>query len=136
MKHKVMTTSLPSVALLLCLGGIRVPVGAEDPTFRTVAGGMKIKDLKVGKGFEAQIGQVATIHFIGWVDEAGAQGKEIFSSRDHGQAVSFLIGTDKVMPAWNEGVLGMKPGGQRRLLMSIKKVARTPLPSRRRYRSR
>ena len=44
-------------------------------------------------------------------------GREIFNSRSQGKPVSFVIGTDGVMEGWNEGVLGMKPGGKRMLLV-------------------
>jgi len=60
---------------------------------------------------------VATIHFVGWIDEQGARGKEIYNSRNQGQPVSFVIGTKGVMQGWNEGVIGMRPGGKRMLLV-------------------
>jgi len=76
-----------------------------------------MKDLQAGQGMQAQEGMVATIHFIGWLDERGARGREIFNSRAEGRPISFVIGTDMVMPAWNVGVLGMRPGGARLLLV-------------------
>jgi FKBP-type peptidyl-prolyl cis-trans isomerase 2 len=42
-------------------------------------------------------------------------GKEIFNARKQKKPVSFQIGTDKVMQGWNEGVIGMRPGGSRML---------------------
>jgi FKBP-type peptidyl-prolyl cis-trans isomerase FkpA len=60
---------------------------------------------------------VATIHFIGWLDEQGARGREIYNSRAEGRPVSYVIGTDGVMPAWNAGVIGMRSGGARMLLV-------------------
>ena len=56
---------------------------------------------------------MAKIHFIGWLDENGQPGQEIFNSRKAKKPVSFIIGTDKVMEGWNEGVTGMQPGGTR-----------------------
>jgi len=117
MKQNMLTTRLFGLVLLIFLGGVQIAVGAEDHSFRTVAGGVMIKDLKVGLGHEAKSGQVATIHFTGWVDNGGVLGEAFIDSRDQGQAVSFVIGTDKVMPAWNVGVVGMKPGGKRQLLI-------------------
>lgn len=90
---------------------------ASDEAFRAGPGGLRIKDLQMGQGAEAVAGQVATIHFVGWIDEKGVRGKEIYNSRNQGQAVSFVIGTRGVMEAWNEGVIGMKPGGKRMLLV-------------------
>ena len=79
-----------------------------------------------GKGFScfhikfawvglARLGDIALIHFVGWVDEKGQRGREIYNSRMKQEPVSFVIGTDKVMQAWNEGVIGMKVGGTRLL---------------------
>ncbi len=82
----------------------------------TTPGGLKYRDLQVGSGPAATIGQIAVIHFVGWIDQGGTRGKKIYNSRDLGQPTSFVIGTDMVMEGWNEGVIGMKPGG-RRLLM-------------------
>lgn len=100
--------------VLLCCGTV---FAQSEQAFRNGPGGMKIKDLQIGEGDGAVAGQVATIHFIGWIDEAGARGKEIYNSHREGQPVSFVIGTDGVMPGWNEGVVGMKPGGKRMLLL-------------------
>jgi peptidylprolyl isomerase len=85
---------------------------ANDP-FITLPSGLKYKDLKVGSGAEAQLGATAVIHFVGWLDDKGKRGKEFFNSRKERQPVSFKIGTDKVMQGWNQGVLGMQPGGRR-----------------------
>lgn len=90
---------------------------AADNAFRSAAGGVMIKDLQMGQGPGAVAGQVATIHFIGWIDEKGARGREIYNSRAQGRPVSFVIGDDGVMQGWNEGVLGMRPGGSRMLLV-------------------
>lgn len=106
-----------AVALLILSFGISSGALAVDESFRAAAGGMRIKDLQMGQGAVAAHGQVATIHFIGWIDEKGARGREVFNTRNQGQPVSFVIGTDGVMQGWNEGVLGMQAGGKRMLLV-------------------
>ena len=83
--------------------------------FTTLPSGLEYKDLKVGSGSEAQLGDIALIHFVGWLDEKGQQGKEIYSSRMKQEPTSFVIGRDKVMKGWNEGVIGMRVGGTRLL---------------------
>lgn len=105
-----------TLALLFCMT-FMTGAWAADEAFRSAAGGLMIKDLQVGQGVSAVKGQVATIHFVGWLDEKGVRGREIYNSRAQGQPVSFVIGTDGVMQGWNEGVLGMKPGGKRMLLV-------------------
>jgi FKBP-type peptidyl-prolyl cis-trans isomerase len=75
--------------------------------FITTANGLQFKDLKTGAGAAAEAGDVATLHFIGWLDDRGGKGREIYDTHRRGEPVSFVIGTDRVMPAWNEGVMGM-----------------------------
>jgi len=112
----MMKNILTLVAIALSIGLV-TGAWAADEAFRAGPGGMQIKDLQSGQGQAAVSGQVATIHFVGWIDEQGTKGREIYNSRDQGQAVSFVIGTDGVMKGWNEGVIGMKTGGQRMLLL-------------------
>jgi FKBP-type peptidyl-prolyl cis-trans isomerase len=97
--------------------GLYSTAWSADEAFRPGPGGLRIKDLQLGNGLAAAPGQVATIHFAGWIDEKGTRGREVFNSRNQGQPVSFVIGTDGVMEGWNEGVIGMKPGGRRMLLI-------------------
>lgn len=92
-------------------------ISAQADGFRSAKGGMQVKDMKTGTGLVASEGMTATIHFTGWLDNQGNRGQELYNSRSRGEPVSFVIGTDKVMPAWNEGVLGMQAGGQRMLLV-------------------
>ena len=56
---------------------------------------------------------MATIHFRGWLSAEGERGREIVNSRSERQPISFVIGTERVMPGWNEGVIGMREGGKR-----------------------
>ena len=102
--------------LLATLLAAPAALGA-DQAFRAGPGGLRLQDLAVGEGPVAQPGMVATIHFIGWLDEQGARGREIYNSRAEGRPVSFVIGTDGVMQGWNEGVIGMQAGGARMLLV-------------------
>ena len=90
-------------------------ISHANEAFRTLPNGLEYKDLKAGQGDEAQLGDVVKIHFVGWVDNEGKPGKEIFNSRMEKQPVSFLVGTEKVMQGWNEGVIGMLAGGTRML---------------------
>jgi FKBP-type peptidyl-prolyl cis-trans isomerase len=112
MRHNICTWLLSAAVLL-----VAAPGWAGDEAFQQGPGGLRFKDLQSGQGVVAEPGMVATIHFIGWIDEQGVRGREIFNSRRDGQPVSFVIGTDGVMQAWNEGVTGMQPGGARMLLV-------------------
>ena len=79
--------------------------------------GLAYIDLEDGTGPVAELGKIAVIHFIGWLDENGEKGKQFFSSRDRGEPVAFKLGTDGVMHGWNIGLIGMKAGGKRRLMI-------------------
>ncbi|MFZ0134546.1 MAG: FKBP-type peptidyl-prolyl cis-trans isomerase [Desulfobacterales bacterium] len=87
----------------------------EDVT--VLESGLKYQDLVVGTGETAGAGKVATIHMAGWLDDGGRKGVKFFDSRDQGQPIMFKIGTDRVMKAWNLGVVGMQAGGKRRLMV-------------------
>ena len=101
---------LSTVLLLLVFAGV-----SQAEPYTLLPSGLEYKDLKIGSGVEAKPGDTATIHFVGWVDEKGQRGNEIYNSRKEREPVSFVIGSDKVLQGWNEGVIGMKAGGTRLL---------------------
>jgi len=98
----------------MLLFGFRGNLAANNQFIRT-ASGLEYRDLKVGDGPEAGLEKTATIHFVGWLSDNGQRGKEFYNSRKEREPVSFVIGTNKVMQGWNEGVVGMKAGGMRML---------------------
>lgn len=108
---KKLFTCISALLLLVVLTGI----STAKEAFIATPGGLEYKDLKVGSGMEARLGETAVIHFVGWLNDHGQPGKEIFNSRKEKKPVAFKIGTDKVMQGWNEGVLGMQAGGTRML---------------------
>ncbi|MGR8952858.1 MAG: FKBP-type peptidyl-prolyl cis-trans isomerase [Gammaproteobacteria bacterium] len=100
--------------LAACLLGT-VPVYGES--FRTSPKGVQYRDLQLGQGKSAESGDVVSMHFVAWLAEGQKQGREIYNSRKEARPVSFVMGTDYVMPGWNDGVLGMQSGGRRLLLV-------------------
>ncbi|HYQ73130.1 MAG TPA: FKBP-type peptidyl-prolyl cis-trans isomerase, partial [Gammaproteobacteria bacterium] len=62
-----------------------------------------------------QAGEVVTVHLTGWVEQQGTPEQAFLSTRREGRPLKFLVGTDKVLPGWNEGVQGMRVGGRRLL---------------------
>lgn len=79
--------------------------------------GTLYQDLKPGMGEAAEPGDVVTMHFVGWLDAEGRKGKEMYNSRREREPVSFVVGTDRVMQGWSDGVIGMRPGGKRLLML-------------------
>lgn len=104
-----------NITLLLLLFSLYSGLVLSADNFQLTTQGAQYKDLKSGEGEVAQLGDIATIHFTGWLDSNGTKGKEIYNTRREQKTVSFVIGSEKVMQGWNEGVLGMKPGGKRLL---------------------
>ena len=74
---------------------------------------LQITDLVVGTGAEAATGQVVSVHYTGWL----ADGTKFDSSTDRGDPFSFPLGEGRVIQGWDQGVVGMKVGGKRRLII-------------------
>jgi FKBP-type peptidyl-prolyl cis-trans isomerase len=104
-----------------CIGAILLLLVFSEfsfaESFVTMPGGLQYRDLRVGTGVAAEAGSTVTVHISGWVDQNGQKGKEIYRTRKENKPVSFVVGTDKVIPGWNEGVIGMQAGGTRLLLV-------------------
>ena len=74
-----------------------------------------IEDLVVGTGAAASAGQKVTVHYTGWLMEAGKAGTKFDSSKDRRDPFVFNLGRGQVIKGWDEGVQGMKVGGKRKL---------------------
>lgn len=77
-------------------------------------------DVVTGTGEGISLGQVAVVHYTGWLYDPTApeqKGTKFDSSRDRGEPFKFAIGAGQVIRGWDEGVQGMQPGGQRRLVV-------------------
>jgi hypothetical protein len=79
-----------------------------------------VSDLAIGSGAEAQPGSLVTVHYTGWLYDPEAtetKGNKFDSSRDSGKPFQFWLGAGNVIRGWDQGVAGMKVGGQRRLII-------------------
>jgi FKBP-type peptidyl-prolyl cis-trans isomerase FkpA len=77
-------------------------------------------DKKEGAGKEAVAGKIVIVHYTGWLyDPAAPEGKgaKFDSSVDRKVPFQFPLGQGKVIKGWDEGVAGMKTGGQRTLII-------------------
>jgi peptidylprolyl isomerase len=75
------------------------------------ASGLQYDDIAEGVGAEAKSGQKVSVHYTGTL----VDGKKFDSSRDRGKPFQFTLGVGQVIKGWDEGVAGMKVGGQRKL---------------------
>ena len=82
----------------------------------TTDSGLQYDDTVIGEGAEAKAGQHVTVHYTGWLrNDDGTQGAKFDSSKDRNDPFQFSLGAGQVIKGWDEGVQGMKIGGQRRL---------------------
>ncbi len=85
--------------------------------------GFGYKDEKVGEGRSPQMGDVVVVHYTGWTatkDGEPDMSNKFDSSVDRGEKFEFNIGVGQVIKGWDQGVISMKIGGKRRLLIPHK----------------
>lgn len=75
--------------------------------------GLYYQDVVVGDGASADAGRTALVHYTGWLPD----GAEFDSSRDGDEPLEVVIGEGRVIDGWEEGLRGMRVGGQRRLVI-------------------
>jgi FKBP-type peptidyl-prolyl cis-trans isomerase FkpA len=77
-------------------------------------------DVKQGTGAEAVAGHTVVVHYTGWLYDTSkpdSHGTKFDSSRDRSAPFSFALGAGRVIKGWDQGVEGMKVGGQRTLVI-------------------
>jgi peptidylprolyl isomerase len=79
----------------------------------TTPTGLQYVDDKLGDGAAPQKGKRVTVHYTGTLTD----GSKFDSSRDRGQPFKFVIGVGQVIAGWDEGVMSMKVGGRRKLII-------------------
>ena len=109
-----------SVAILIVIA-LAISVAAYVITHRgpeeiTTPSGLRYTDLRLGTGPTPQRGQTVTVHYIGTLEN----GKQFDSSYDRGAPADFRIGVGQVVRGWDEGLMSMKTGGKRRLVIPPK----------------
>lgn len=77
----------------------------------TTTDGLKIEDEIIGTGAEAKSGDTVTVNYLGTLEN----GKKFDSSYDRNQPFTTQIGVGQVIKGWDEGIVGMKVGGKRKL---------------------
>lgn len=71
------------------------------------------EDIKPGTGDQVKIGDTVLVHYAGRLQT----GQEFDNSRKRGKPFEFTVGASEVIAGWDEGVVGMKEGGQRILVI-------------------
>ena len=91
---------------------ITVPEGS--PSYQ-----LELEDLEVGEGDEATPGSIVEVHYVG---VSWSSGRQFDASWDRGDPLEFRVGVGMVIQGWDEGIVGMKVGGRRRLTIPAHKA--------------
>jgi peptidylprolyl isomerase len=75
---------------------------------------LEVTDVLAGDGNEAAPGRTAVVHYVG---VAYSSGEEFDASWNRGEPFAFPLGAGRVIAGWDQGVVGMKVGGRRRLVI-------------------
>jgi len=87
---------------------------ADDPNMKEKGAlGLKYHDVQEGKGEEAKRGDLLVVHYTGRL----RNGKVFDSSHNRGDPFIFKLGAGEVIRGWDQGVVGMKVGGMRKLII-------------------
>ena len=86
---------------------------APASAMKKTPSGLQYEDLVAGSGNTPSPGKQVTVHYTGWL----TNGTKFDSSLDKNQPFTFTIGKGEVVPGWDEGVMTMKLGGKRKLII-------------------
>ena len=91
----------------------------DNPSSPTIAAPFSQTDLRLGTGSEAAVGSLLTVNYTGWLyDPSKPEQKGLVFDTSLGKTpFTFYLGTAQVIKGWDLGVLGMKAGGLRRLVI-------------------
>ena len=106
------STSTPASASAGGQSAAQPSATSPAPTAATPqSAGLVVKDEIVGKGPAAKSGDNVTVNYTGWLTD----GTKFDSSLDRNQPFTFPLGGGQVIAGWDQGVVGMKVGGKRKL---------------------
>ncbi len=92
--------------------GAREKPEVEVPSDQSPSYQLELEDVVVGDGEVAVSGRVVEVHYVG---VSWKTGKQFDASWDRGKTFKFGLGKGQVIAGWDQGVVGMKVGGQRRI---------------------
>jgi peptidylprolyl isomerase len=85
-----------------------------DPHLGPAPDELLVEEIVVGTGGEARPGQTAVVHYVG---VGVSSGEEFDASWNRGEPFTFPLGAGYVIKGWDQGVVGMRVGGRRRLVI-------------------
>ena len=94
--------------------------GNDSPTSASSTPGYSQTDVRTGSGAEVVVGSLLTVHYTGWLFDAtktDGKGLQFETSRGNTTPFAFTAGAGQVISGWDQGVLGMRALGVRRLVL-------------------
>ena len=105
----IMSKSILKTHLLILL----ILIGCNNKEI-IMENGLIIEDKLIGEGVVAEKYSIATVHYTGRLEK----GKQFDSSKQIGrEPLRFTLGAGQVIKGWDQGIIGMKVGGQRKLII-------------------
>jgi FKBP-type peptidyl-prolyl cis-trans isomerase FkpA len=111
---------LRRIGILVLVALIAACSGKPNTASISGVNSMQSVEINPGTGEAITAGKIAVVQYTGWLYEAAAKdnkGKQFDSSRTGGGPFRFPLGTGQVIKGWDQGVVGMKVGESRRLII-------------------
>jgi len=106
------TAGLAVVAVFFMYNGSLSVTGASTTAAPDNAQGLVVQDEVVGTGAEAQSGDIVSVHYTGKLSDG-----TVFDTSVGKDPINFPLGQGYVIPGWDQGLVGMKEGGKRLLII-------------------
>ena len=111
-------TAVVTVGALVVTAALLTGCSSDNPVGPTESPPFTVTELRVGTGAEAANGNTLTVDYTGWLhDPAAVDNKGTQFDTSGGQGFTFVLGVGQVIPGWDQGLVGMRVGGERRLVI-------------------
>ncbi len=104
-----------SLGLSACGGGGSDTSTPADSSGSASVTALKVTDTVVGTGVAADKDKTASVNYTGWLYDSKAEGNK--GNKFESNSYTFVVGAGKVIQGWDQGVIGMKVGGKRTLII-------------------
>jgi len=90
---------------------------SKEPEVVTTASGLQYVDYVIGTGAQPKSGQTILVNYTGKLTDSTTFDSSVDPKFGHVQPLQFPVGTGSVIKGWDEGLLSMKVGGKRKLII-------------------
>jgi FKBP-type peptidyl-prolyl cis-trans isomerase FkpA len=110
------TAGFAAQRALACIGLVLLVACSNDDSPTAASGGvteLQVQELRVGTGAQATTGRTVTVRYTGWLYNSSQP--ENKGTQFDSNSIPFVLGAGQVIRGWDQGIVGMRVGGQRRL---------------------